>query len=260
MLDVFFEHKLLSGITLALLLLSIVCQIMIGVIYQKMIKEADNMSATSNKLLKQFKLKFTNCYKMNEGVSNISVFVDKFIGKISFLKISLTSLQHLSGQLMLLSVAAAGVGACREIIKGETVGTVLPFYIAAFLGLYVYFSISGLVDISGKKERLKTNLVDYLENHMVKKLKQSETDWAELMLKEQKMSSEQGMSSEKKMSSEQRMFSEQTMSPELQVNLETEKGSEEIKSIPRIKKEEKKAVFSHQEELELEELLKEFFA
>ena len=37
-------------------------------------------------------------------------------------------------------------------------------------GLYFYFAISGAVDISEKREVLKTNLVDYLENHMGNKL------------------------------------------------------------------------------------------
>ena len=56
MFAVFLEHKLLSGAFLILLLLSIICQIMIGVIYQKMIKETDNMSSTKNKFLKQCKI------------------------------------------------------------------------------------------------------------------------------------------------------------------------------------------------------------
>lgn len=180
MFTIFLEHKLLSSAFIIFLLLSIICQIMIGVIYRQMIKETDNMSATNNKFLKQCKLKFVNCYHLNEGVANISVFVDKFLAKVSFMGISLTGLQHLGGQFMLLSIAVAGVGACREIIQGETVGKVLPYYIAGFIGLYAYFSISGLVDIQGKRERLKTNLVDYLENHMVNKLRQSAIDWEEL--------------------------------------------------------------------------------
>ena len=88
MFEVFLEHKLLCGAFLILLLLSIICQIMIGVIYRRMIKETDNMAATDNKFLKQCKLKFINCYQMNAGVANISVFVDKFIANVSFKGIS----------------------------------------------------------------------------------------------------------------------------------------------------------------------------
>ena len=47
----------------------------------------------------------------------------------------------------------------------------LPYYIVSFLGLYIYFSVSGIVDAKGRKRLLKTHLVDYLENHMVNRLK-----------------------------------------------------------------------------------------
>ena len=261
------EHKLLSGVFLLLLLLSIICQIIIGVIYQKMIKETENMSATNNKQLKQCKLKFANCYQLNEGVANIPVFVDKFIGKISVLRITLRSMQHLSGQLILLSVVAAGIGACREIIQGETVGKVLPYYIVSFLGLYIYFSISGLVDLQGKKERLKTNLVDYLENHMINKLKQSAFDWAEI-------TGENILPVDNKKANQKEIMDEEAAKEKIramreEIGLSAERGKKE-KPVNDImnnegsdynpaEEEAQNAVFSKQEEQELEELLREFF-
>ncbi len=39
-----------------------------------MIKETENMRATKNKRLKQCKLKFVNCYRLNDGVANVPVF------------------------------------------------------------------------------------------------------------------------------------------------------------------------------------------
>lgn len=275
MLEVFLEHKLLCGAFLILLLLSIICQIMIGAIYQKMIKETDNMSSTNNKFLKQCKLKFANCYKLNEGVSNIPIFVDKFISKVSFMGISLTGFKHLSGQLMLLSIVAAGAGACREIVRGETVGKVLPYYIISFLGLYVFFSISGLVDIQGKRERLKINLVDYLENHMANKLRQSAIDWAEITGGEK--ADNAGAIKEAEKADKLEKSSAETKSS-LETKRDIEAMREEIGLAPRRKeqepewkskmeegkpqpfrKEEKKTIFSHQEKQELEELLREFF-
>lgn len=180
MYTVFLENRALSYIFLTLLLLSIICQTIIGVIYLKLIKQTDNMACAKSKFLKQCKLKFINCYQVSGEVTNVSVFVDKSMTKISFLGISMSGLHHLAGQFVLLSVVAAGAGACQEITQGETVGKILPYYVVSFLGLYVYFSVSGLVDITGKKERLKINLVDYLENHMANKLKQSDVDWEKL--------------------------------------------------------------------------------
>lgn len=255
MFEVFLENKLLSGAFFLLLLLSILCQVMAGVIYRRMIKETENMSSTGNKLLKQCKLKFANCYQLNEGVSNIPVFVDKFMAKMSFMGISLTSIKHLSGQLMLLSVAVAGGGACREIMHGETVGKVLPYYIVSFLGLYVFFSISGLVDIQGKRERLKINLVDYLENHMVNKLRQSAIDWAEIT----------GGDTIKKEDKPDKQVNRDICALREEIGLAPRRGEAETSSKDEIEErkervsQKKTPAFSHKEKQELEELLREFF-
>jgi len=174
MLQAFSDTKAMMGISIFLLVCSLFTMIMIGVLYQNLISETDNMSSTANKLLKQCKLKFANCYRMNSGVANISVFVDKFLNRLSIGRFTFRSLYHMSGQLMLLSVFFAGLGACFGIVAGESVGEILPYYIVSLFGLYLYFSISSAVDIKGKISILKTNLVDYLENHMVCRLEHPE--------------------------------------------------------------------------------------
>ncbi|MBQ8591541.1 MAG: hypothetical protein IJ485_02165 [Lachnospiraceae bacterium] len=165
-MSIFLSKQFLTGMVILLLLLSIICQIIIGVLYQMMIQETDNMAATKNKLLMQCKAKFANCYQLHSGVANIPVFVDKFLNKIQLWGISFSSIEHLGGQLMLLSVFAAGIGVCKGIIDGETLGSLLPYYIGSLFGLYVYFSVSSLIDVESKKRVLKTNLVDYLENNL----------------------------------------------------------------------------------------------
>lgn len=269
-LTVFMEHRLLSYIFLTLLSLSIICQIIIGVIYRKLIRETDNMSVAKNKFLKQCKLKFINCYQLSGEVANISVFVDKSISKISFLGISMMGLHHLAGQFILLSIATAGVGACYEITQGETVGKILPYYLVSFFGLYVYFSISGLVDIVGKKERLKINLVDYLENHMANKLKQSDIDWEELT--GEKLSTAKAKVRKKKKKGAANGAGEKdkkkSLREEIGLSAEREEAAKVMAFTPSAEqekedmedtgeKEEKIAVFSHQEAQELEELLRE---
>ena len=73
------EHYILSGLIIVLFILSLLSQAATGFLYQNMIKETHNMSSTENKMLKICKLKFTNYYELHEGVSNIPVFVEKFI-------------------------------------------------------------------------------------------------------------------------------------------------------------------------------------
>lgn len=161
---------------LILLLLSIICQIVMGVIYHKLIWETENMSTTTNRTLQKLKLKFTSCRQLHECVPNVPVFVDKFINQIKIGRLPLSFLRHISGQLMLLSVLVAGIGACLGIIHNEDFFQIAPFYLISFLGLYCYFAVSSLVDIPGKVKVLRTNLIDYLENHLASRLEQTQLD------------------------------------------------------------------------------------
>lgn len=176
MISVFAEQKVMTICMFTCLALSIFLKIFLGMLYRHMIKEADNMAITSNKLLKQCKIKFSNCYELNNGIHNIPVFVDKFINRLSLGHFSFDLLYHLSGQLMLLSVVSAGIGICRSMIAGRTLGAVLPFYVVSFLGMYLYFSVSTVADIKGKRRMLKINLVDYLENHLSSRMNVTKRD------------------------------------------------------------------------------------
>lgn len=176
MFTLLFQHRNFMISILLLLSLSIICQIIMGVIYHKLILETENMSTTNNKALQQLKLKFTSCCKINERVPNVPIFVDKFINQIKIGCLPLSFLKHLSGQLMLLAVLVAGIGACLGISRGEKFFTIVPFYVISFLGLYCYFAVSSLIDIPSKIKILHTNLVDYLENHMTNRLEQAQFD------------------------------------------------------------------------------------
>ena len=176
MFTLFIQHKNFMVGILALLLGSIICQIIMGVIYHSLIWETEHMSTTTDKSLQHLKLKFSGYCKINEKISNVPIFVDKYLNNIKFGSIPLSLLKHLSGQLMLLSVLVAGIGACLSIIHDEGFFSIAPFYLISFLGLYCYFAVASLVDVPGKINILRVNLVDYLENHMTNRLEQTALD------------------------------------------------------------------------------------
>lgn len=236
----FFDQRRITGIVVLLLLLSIICQIMIGVLYQNMIKAADNMAVTQNRLLKQCKLKFANCYQLNDGVVNTVIYVDKFINRIRLGGISLIGLEHFAGQLMLLSVFCAGLGVCKGIIEGQSVGSLLPYYIVSLFGLYLYFSVSSMVDIAAKRKILKTSMVDYLENHMLNHL--------QLILNGTQEQTAERTEGRRAMKAENTQKAQEEGQP-------AEKTSDSPEPAAQIRQ-----MISPVEEAELEELLREFLA
>ena len=176
MFELFFRHRNFMIGILVLLFCSIICQIVMGVIYHRLIWESEHMSTTTNKSLQHLKLKYSGCCKMNEKVSNVSVFVDKYLSRIKYGGVSLSMIKHLSGQFMLLAVFVAGIGACLGIIRDEEFFDIAPYYVISFLGLYCYFALASLIDIPGKINILRINLVDYLENHLPNRLEQTALD------------------------------------------------------------------------------------
>ncbi len=221
MLKILFAHPEFMIPILILLSFSIICQISMGVLCHRLIWETENMSASKNKSLQQLKLKFSSCCKLHEGVSNIPVFVDKYMNQIKVHGLSLSTLKHISGQLVLLSILLSGIGACKGIITGESIILIMPYYVISFLGLYCYFAISSLIDISDKTKILRTNLIDYLENHLANRLEQTELDLKIIQAEESESPKEK----------------------------EAENPSENKENTP---------ILSHAEAQELESLLKEF--
>lgn len=165
MFNILLDHIILTGLILFFLLFSIVCQIISAVIYQNMINQSDNMSSTENKILKQCKQKYASYYKLNGKMVNTSVFVDKFLHKIRIGGVSLSRLFHISGQMMMLSVLFTGLSICYLLSEGNTLFQIMPYYLVSILGLYLYFSVSGVLNLQERNNILKTNLIDYLENH-----------------------------------------------------------------------------------------------
>lgn len=164
------NQSFIMTISIVLMVIGVLYQIAIGVAYQKMIQATDTMIGTDNKLLKQCKERFIQCYKLNGGVSNVPIFVDKYINRIRFMGMSVNFIRHLSGQIMMAGVFVAGFGVCKGIIEGKRFVDLLPFYIVSLLGIYLFLSISSIVDMPGRRKILKTNLTDYLENHIAERL------------------------------------------------------------------------------------------
>lgn len=67
MFTIFKEEKVITAGILVFLCLSVLVRLMLAWMYHTMIRETDNMATTGNRLLKQCKVKFANCYQLNGG-------------------------------------------------------------------------------------------------------------------------------------------------------------------------------------------------
>lgn len=197
MFAILLKHRFLTALIIVFVLLSIICQIAAGVIFHRMIAETDNMSATKNKLLKQCKQKYANYYKLNGKMVNTAVFVDRFLQRIRIAGIPLLRLSHVSGQFMMLSVLSTGISICLSLAAGDTLFQIIPYYLVSILELYLYFSVSGMIDMQERRRTLKINLVDYLENHLTPRLEIEKESLREEGVKNRELRTQEFLQEEK---------------------------------------------------------------
>ena len=239
MFTILMEHEILTGLIFFSLLLGIICQIIPGVIYQRMISASYHMAETKNKQLKSCKEKYAGHYKLNGKMVNTGVFVDKFLQKVCIARIKLSFLNHISGQMMMLSILITGLSICLSLASGSTLFQIIPYYLVSILGMYLYFSISGMVNLQEKKEILRINLTDYLENYLAPRL---ETEKENAMEEGVKKREKYGKELLKELEAKEKAKEEETKNPQSRIL------GEILQPVMN----------QHQEELE--SLLEEFFA
>lgn len=150
--------------------LSIIFQIMAGVMLHVLLQESENMSMIKNNMLRQCRQKYINYYKLNGRMTNTPVYVDKYVKRLKLLGIPLSRYTQLSGQMMFFFILSTGISIFIQLSLGKTLFDMVPYYLISILGLYLYFSVLGITNMEEKKKLLQINLVDYLDNHLYPRL------------------------------------------------------------------------------------------
>ena len=118
----------------------------------------------------------------------------------------------------------------------------LPFYIISLFRIYLYLSALSIVDMPGRRQMLKTNLTDYLENTVAQRLEHGIVEKEKLLWE---------LAQEKNAKAERRAKSEIRAAEELP----EQEASGAVSDFDDVS-EKKAPVFSQEEAHELEELLR----
>lgn len=159
----FWGIAILSGIGIFSKLLAVFA-------YQRLVRQSENIASGKGKMVQQMKSRFENCYKLNLGVNNIPVFVEKYIGNYKFLGMSAAGIGRFSYKMLLLCGIASLCGCGFGIYYGFSVDWMLFSLLAggiATLGLMLVDNMAGL---ELRQNKIKANFVDYLENTLTNRL------------------------------------------------------------------------------------------
>lgn len=158
----------------SIFLLGIVGQWVTKAVYGRLIKKAENMVSTKNKMLKQIKMKFENCKAVNGVVANPSLMVERYIKKYRFLGITLSGLSRITNVCAVLCLALGGVTGFA-LYELETEKLTAIFYVIAggfmAFALDIYSRSTGIEDKEGE---LICIITDFLENTLNCKARRQE--------------------------------------------------------------------------------------
>ena len=145
----------------ALYVLAVICfggifvRLAAGSFYKKLIKESANMALTKNRYLRNLKQNAEDTYRINMGMNNAAVYLQRQLGNLKFLGFSLSGLENLAGQLTLLSFLAGGDNSY-----------IVLYGAAGILGGMLTVVADYGVNLEGKRNQLLISLQDHLENVM----------------------------------------------------------------------------------------------
>lgn len=180
----FVKHGYLINLSLVFALFSILSRLILGILYDVLLKETDNVGISKLKFSKKFKAKVENGIQVEHSVNNPAVYVEKYIRKQRFVGISLRGLKQVSFCFLMLAVILNIFTSAAAIIKGMQMELIVWSILINIIVLCLFGFAETIIDSSYKYEGIKINMQNYLENDYVNHRNAQKEAKEELELKE----------------------------------------------------------------------------
>lgn len=132
--------------------------------YRRLIRAAKDMGRSEHRLMKSLRVKFEACYRLKIGVPNVNIFVEKYLRHYRVLGLHLRTWEALCNQCMLLTMMGSLGGGILAMIKGLEQGVIFSSLFAGILGNGVILLFDGIYGVHNKRELLRVDMMDFLEN------------------------------------------------------------------------------------------------
>lgn len=164
MIQYIYNDNILIYAFAALCGLGIIVRFILDMVYIYLVKESDKLGNTNNKFLKHMKLRFETCYKLNIGVNNVDTFVDKNLTKYKFCGFLLSTWENFSGQVLYLSFLIVPISAIFGVVFEISQQQILYTGAVGILVGSILILVDKSINLSVKKQTVRLNILDYLEN------------------------------------------------------------------------------------------------
>lgn len=174
MIRTLFDNHVFIYILLALAGLGMLMKLVVQILYSKLLRASESMGTSKCKLAQNMKKKFEAYYKLKLGVNNVDIFVDKHFFHYKFCGIFLSTWETLCGQVLVLTLLTGAISTILGLIYECGKNQILSTFSVGILSCGVLIFLEGVINPGGKKEMIRLNMKDYLENSLKARLVQEE--------------------------------------------------------------------------------------
>ncbi|MDO5415819.1 MAG: hypothetical protein Q4F29_01345 [Lachnospiraceae bacterium] len=172
----------------AICLIGMMSKLTAGRLYKRLIRETGNMMLTKNKWLRELRQRAEDTYRLNQGVANTGVFVEKQIYEARMGLFTPGGWSAFSNQMTALCfLLGGGLAFLSYWYRCDSYYMILYGSMGFLAGLFNIMVDYG-TGLEDKRHRLSTCIQDYLENSLWKRLSrdrlpelEEEQDGAELV-------------------------------------------------------------------------------
>lgn len=184
----FVEHGYLINLSLVFALFAILSRLILGIVYDVLLKETENIGVSKVKFSKNFKVNLESRSKVEHFVNNPLTYVEKYLRKQRFLGISLRGIKQWSFSFLMISVILNIFTSAVAIIREMSMELIVWSVLINIIALCLFGLAEVIIDSSYKYEGIKINMQNYLENDFVNHRNAQKEAEEELELKESQQS------------------------------------------------------------------------
>ena len=176
----FVKENLLAMGVLALCGLEILTKGMVSHTYRRLLRAVDDMGHSEHPMIKSLCRKFEMCYQLRIGVPNVDIFVEKYLCHYRVLGLRFKSWEGFGNLCMLLAMLGSLGGGVAAMVLQLDWQVMLWSICAGVAGVGAILLFDCLFGINAKREMLRVDMIDYLENVFKPRL-ENETFHAPMM-------------------------------------------------------------------------------
>lgn len=181
----FVKHGYLINLSLVSSLFAILSRLILGIVYDGLLKETDNIGLSKAKFSKNFKAKLENGTHMQYVVNNSRVYVEKYIRKQRLLGISFRGVKQFSLCCLMLSVTLNFLTSAVAFVKEMGMQLIMWSVMINIIVVCLFLFVEAIIDSNYKYESISINMQNYLENDYLNHRKAQQEAEEELEMKEQ---------------------------------------------------------------------------